>query len=52
MGKENGVSCREPRLSFVLWMQTARTEYPTMRRVVVIAHINLDSVMQLAGTFQ
>jgi hypothetical protein len=52
MAKENEVSCREPRRSFVLWTQIARTEYLTMRKILAITHITLDSVMQSPGAFQ
>jgi hypothetical protein len=36
--KENRTSCRDPRRSFVLWMQSARAEYLDHEKIAAITH--------------
>lgn len=48
--QKNEVGCRELRRSFVLWMQRVRTL--TLRKIVAITHVPLDSVMQTPGAIR
>ena len=45
--KKTRQGCREPRRSFVLWRQSARTGYLIMRKIAAITHS-----MQSPGAFQ